>query len=93
MEVASQQGKEIIKTALLCLLRDAVTLKSHSDKTSGLERSVPPFLDTHETGAVELGLVWVPALLGQGGPRAKDLKGGSGSGFSAEARGSVTLQE
>lgn len=34
MEVVSQQGKEIIKTALRCLLREAMTLKRHDDKVA-----------------------------------------------------------
>lgn len=32
MEVVSQQGTEIIKTVLRCLLRDAATLKGHIDR-------------------------------------------------------------
>lgn len=32
MEVVSQQGKEIIKTVLRCLLRDAVTLKNRIEE-------------------------------------------------------------
>lgn len=42
IEVVSQQEKEIIKTALRHLLRDAVTLKTSLTKYPGPERSALP---------------------------------------------------
>lgn len=50
MEVVSQQGEEIIKTALHCLLRDAVTLKSRGDKIAGAGTFCAAFL-THRITA------------------------------------------
>lgn len=67
MEVVSQQGKEIIKTALRCLLREAVTLKWRGDKIARLARSeLPWLLAVRNRSDLELVELQPPALLEDG---------------------------
>lgn len=66
--MGSQQGKEIIKTVLLCLLRESVTLKSLIDTISGAGMFCATFLTRRATAALELG--WPCSQVGSASLRA-----------------------
>lgn len=65
MEEVTQQGKEIIKTALQRLLREAVTLKIHADKIAEAGIFCAASLHVWSHGAREAEALHLPwALVG-----------------------------
>lgn len=105
MEVVSQQGTEIIKTVLQCLLRDAATLKGHTDRRTKAGTFCADFItcvgSLPAAGAAEAGPLAftggpgqaVPIPRGPGGRRGGLTFGeNAASGFSAQVGSSGGLR-